>query len=330
MNRSERAPSRLYKYRAFSERTMAMLVDDVLHFSDPGTFNDPMDARPYVEVDVGDSVLATVLHQLVKQRATAEMRAGERTMRERTRRADADIEHASRHEADTVIADLEYHATNPDYDDVAAYKQYLFRDHITDELLRRYGTGIVSLAESPNCPLMWSHYGDQHRGICTGYSVPADAEEAVRRVRYDGSRLIEASKVAAMLERDEDALREVDEAVLLRKAESWAYEREWRLLGPRGINGSPLELEEVVFGMRCEQAVKYGVMKALEFRKPRPCFSELREERGAFDLRRVPLSYDDEMFRHFPTRYRTLVEGFEAIPTAVTRRPEVGDVVSGT
>ena len=49
---------------------MAMLVDDVLHFSDPGTFNDPLDARPYVEVDVRDSVLVTVLRQLVKQRVT--------------------------------------------------------------------------------------------------------------------------------------------------------------------------------------------------------------------------------------------------------------------
>ena len=207
---------------------MAMLVDDVLHshraggqrhhFSDPGTFNDPLDARPYVEVDIADSVLATVLHQLVKQRVTAEMRAGERTMRDRTRRADADIEQASRREA--------------------------------------------------------------------------DAQEAVRRVRYDGSRLIEASKVAAMLERDEDALREVDEAVLLRKAESWAYEREWRLLGSRGINGSPLELEEVVFGMRCEQAVKYGVMKALSSENPDLASANcerngrVRSEEGAVELRR--------------------------------------------
>ena len=314
MNRSETAPSRLYKYRAFSEPTMSMLVDDVLHFSDPGTFNDPLDARPYVDVNVGDSVLATVLHRLVKQRVTAEMQAAGKAMRVRIRRTDADIELASRREADAAVSDLEYHATNPDYDDLAAYKQYLFRDHITDELLRRYGTGIVSLAERPDCPLMWSHYGDQHRGICIGYSVPADVAGAVRRVRYDGSRLIEVSKVAAMLEGEEDAHREVDEAVLLRKAESWAYEREWRLLGPRGLNGSPLELEEVVFGMRCQQTVKYAVMKALEFREPRPCFTELREERGGFDLRTVPLSYEDGMFRHFPTRFRTIVEGFEAIP----------------
>jgi len=53
MNRSELPSSRLYKCGAFSERTMAMLVDDELHSSDAGTLNDPLDARPYVEVDVG-------------------------------------------------------------------------------------------------------------------------------------------------------------------------------------------------------------------------------------------------------------------------------------
>ena len=313
MNRDDSIPGRLYKYRPFSACTLAMLVDDELHFSDPRTFNDPLDARPYVEVDVEESELVSVLHRLVGQRVTAEMRTTSRPKRGGRERADAHVEQASGREADRVITLIEYDATNPDYDDPTAYKRWLLREGITGELLRRYGTGIVSLAERPDCPLMWSHYGDQHRGICIGYSVPAEIEGAVRRVRYDGSRLIEASKVAAMLDEDETAGREVDEAVLLRKAGSWQYEREWRLLGARGLNGSPLELEEVVFGMRCKETVKYTVMKALEGREPRPCFRELREERGSFDLRTAPLSYDDEMFRSFPVRYRTIVEGFGTV-----------------
>ena len=66
---------------------------------------------------------------------------------------------------------------------------------------------------------MWSHYGDQHRGICVGYSVPEDAADEVRRVDYGGDRKVWVSQVAAMLEGNQVARRKVDDAVLLRKAE---------------------------------------------------------------------------------------------------------------
>ena len=301
----ETAPSRLYKYRAFSERTLAMLVNDRLHYSDPRKFNDPMDTRPYVEVDLNETELASVLHSLVRQRVTARMLAA--------RSPEDDAREASRRSADKALAEIEYYATHPDHDDVTAAKRHLFREKITEELLSRYDKGIVSLAERRDCPLMWSHYGNQHKGICLGYSVPDDVQGWVQRVRYDGTRLIEASKVAAMLEGNEAARCEVDEAVVLCKAKDWAYEREWRLLGRQGLHGSILELEEIVFGMKCEQAVKYVVMKALECRSPRPCFVEMREERGAFDLKSVRLSYDDEMFWQSPIRYRSEIEEFEVI-----------------
>jgi hypothetical protein len=86
--------------------------------------------------------------------------------------------------------------------------------------------------------------------------VPAEIGEDLHKVKYGGSRLVPTSKVIAMLNGDGDARREVDEAILLRKAASWRYEREWRLIGQRGLQDSPLELEEVIFGMRCKESVK--------------------------------------------------------------------------
>ena len=314
MDGNEAIPRRLYKYRAFSNRTLDMIVRDKLHFADPSTFNDPLDVRPHVQIDVGVGTLETILRKLVEQRVTAEMRAAAKTMRVGGGRADAHIERASGREADRLIAEIEYHATNPEYDDAVVAKRGLFRREINGELLRQYDRGIVSLAERADCPLMWSHYGDQHCGVCLGYSVPEEAAGQVQRVRYGGSRVIEVSKVAAMLEGDHLARREVDEAVLLRKAGSWAYEREWRLLGVRGFNDSPLELEEIVFGMRCESSVQYGVMKALEDRERPVGFCELHVEPGAFDLKTFPLSYDDEMFVHFPDRHLSVFEMFEALP----------------
>ena len=45
-------PKRLYKYLPFNGRTLDMLVSDEIYYSDPSTFNDPLDTRPSLSVDV--------------------------------------------------------------------------------------------------------------------------------------------------------------------------------------------------------------------------------------------------------------------------------------
>ena len=312
MSSGETVPGRLYKYRGFSRRTVDMVVADVLYFADPGTFNDPLDTRPYVDIDIDDGELEGILRTLVERRVDAEMRAAAKTMKVRGERTERHIRRRARNEADRVIADIDYHATNPEYEPVA-HKRGMYRQAIESEVLQRYDKGIVSLAERADCPLMWSHYGDEHRGLCVGYSVPDDVAGDVRQVEYGGGRRVEVSQVAGMLNGDPAALRELDDAVLLHKAESWRYEREWRLIGPRGGHGSMLELEEIVFGMRCKEPVKYAVVKALEGRERPVEFHELYETRDGFDLRVEPL-HVGELCAFYPRRYRFLLEDFKVLP----------------
>ena len=155
---------------------------------------------------------------------------------------------------------------------------------------------------------MWSHYADQHRGICIGYSIPPGVTTGVHKVGYGGSRLIKASMVASMLAGNETARREVDEAVVLRKAESWRYEQEWRLIGRRGVQHSPLELEEVILGLKCDVAAKYIAMKVLENRPWQVTFYEMREQSGAFALSKNEVLYKDELFACFPRRHLSALE----------------------
>ena len=306
MERDKRLPTRLYKYRALTARTLDMVVGDKVHFADPSKFNDPLDTRPSLDNDVSVAELGKILWMLTEQRIAAEMRTAADAMRLKGPKTTELIEKRSRGRADERMAEFKYSATDPEFDAEAN-----LRYRIESELLRRYERGIVSLAERNDCPLMWSHYGDQHRGICLGYSVPERATGDVHQVAYDGDRLVRASEVGAMLDGDNEARARVDAAVLLRKAESWSYEREWRLIGRRGTEGSPLDLEEIIFGMKCKNSVKYTVMKALEDRSGSVEFHQMREERGTFRLRKDELSYDDELLRHFPERYLDMLEGFE-------------------
>ena len=312
MEKTKTPPRRLYKYRDLTARTLDMVVGDKLHFADPSMFNDPLDTRPSVEDDVDEGELGRILGILIERSTAAEMRAGAKAMKLSEPRTKDWIEKHSRHRADERIAEIEYGASDPDYDSVSALRSQL-RYCIELELLRGYRKGIVSFAEREDCPLMWSHYGDQHRGICLGYSVPERSTQDVRKVAYGGGRLVKASDVGAMLDGNDEARAKVDAAVMLRKAESWSYEREWRLIGRRGTAGSPLELEEVIFGMKCNGSAKFTIMRALEKRSGSVKFYEMHEEEGTFNLRKNELIYDGELFSRFPQRYLGLLEGFTVL-----------------
>ena len=305
-------PKRLFKYRALTNRTLDMIVSDEVYFADPSTFNDPLDTRPSLEADLDNEKLELLLRRLVERRIKAEKTAAAKSIRYKGPRTVDHIERLSRRQADRLVRDIEYHASNPDYAGEKTRK-FLLRHWIEDELLRQYDKGIVSLAERSTCPLMWSHYGDQHRGICIGYSVPERVAETIHKVEYRGGRLVQAGRVAAMLEGDEPARREVDEAVLLRKAGSWHYEREWRLTGPPGLARSPLEMEEIVFGMRCKDSTKYAVIKALEGREHEVKFFEIREVRGKFGLRKRAMHDKGELFVSYPVRAVSMYEDFADI-----------------
>ena len=71
---AKKVPSRLYKYRHFDSLTLESIVNDTVFFADPSTFNDPLDTRPSLKLDIEESELTEILETLVEQRTTAEMR----------------------------------------------------------------------------------------------------------------------------------------------------------------------------------------------------------------------------------------------------------------
>ncbi|HSD39560.1 MAG TPA: DUF2971 domain-containing protein [Rhodocyclaceae bacterium] len=315
MANNQQPPKLLYKYRGFSNLTLSLLVDDTIYFATPTTFNDPLDTRPALETDLDSEALEEILSKLIEERTSAEMSAAAKAIRYRGPKTLDHIARQSRIAAERLLADIRYNATNPDLV-VNDPVRFLLGQYIEDELLRRYDKGIFSLAQRATCPLMWSHYADQHRGLCLGYSIPEAAMPNIHKIHYGGNRLVQASVVEGMLSGNDTDRRTVDKAVLLKKAKPWAYEREWRLIGPRGKQDSPLELEEVVFGMRCDSAVKYAVVQALEKRDRPVRFFEIREQRSSFILvkRRVDI---DELASALPRRCRALDGVFDDLSEPV-------------
>lgn len=290
MIQPKKYPDRLYTYKSVDAKALELLIRDQLYFSNPETFNDPLDTNPCVDGDLDVSDLAEVVRSLVVLRMASEVQA---IVGEAERDCKAQIRRQCGAAADEVVCE---HWFQDGFDGTIDPKQIWIKA-LKRELLKRYNGGVMCFSTQKGRPLMWSHYADKHRGICIGYSVPINFSGQLFPVDYDGNRTIKASDLTKMLEGDRDAKACVDRIVLLPKGPAWKYEREWRLIGNRGAQTSSLDLEEITFGVRCNSATRYAVARALKERSDRKLspikYYEMCETDSSFKLKRKRLKNDE-------------------------------------
>ncbi|EGR0541746.1 DUF2971 domain-containing protein [Vibrio cholerae] len=115
--------------------------------------------------------------------------------------------------------------------------------------------GIVSLAESAADILMWSHYADNHKGICIelerNENNALGNPDETNKVKYTQSYPSLSSKVLL----DSDQFNSSLKRVLYTKSKQWEYEKEWRTFKPQGGKVYPLpgKIKSVTFGARSSQ-----------------------------------------------------------------------------
>lgn len=302
-------PHTIYRYRTFSSSTVELLCSDVQFFAKAADFNDPFDCSPVIKVDSGLSQMRNILKALVFARVRAETLAALKKAKFEDIRAMPHAEQVADREAFSAIERVAYYATDPEYDDRTIAEIGMLRFDIERELQNRYGKGICCFSQEFDNPLLWSHYGDQHRGICIGYTLNRNPAPELKQVRYGGERTITTTLLEqAILKNDTVALAQLDADFLLRKAPEWEYEKEWRLIGNIGLQDSPLMLTEVTFGLRCPGAVRHIFMKALEGRTSEIQFYEMYNPPGTFKLDRTHV--DMEYLMHFPNVAMSGIEAF--------------------
>lgn len=259
-------PEHLYRYQRFNALSLDALCNDQLFFSDPSAFNDPLDCKPSIDVDSDIYTLRQILKTLMERRVEKEILSSLKASKLEWEHAGT---HAKKHAQDATnnaLRRIAYNATDPDYDmNRETMECQLLGLEIRAELLKQSNFGICCLSAEYNNPLLWSHYADQHKGFCVGYSLKRKPEPDIQQVQYGGTRSINTSLVAgAILNNDPTAIAQLTNSILLRKASPWSYEKEWRVVDSVGLQDSPLCLEEIIFGLRCSHPVMYSVMAALE------------------------------------------------------------------
>lgn len=110
--------------------------------------------------------------------------------------------------------------------------------------------GLVCFSQSWSNQVLWSHYSDNHRGICLGFDAKDDL---AKRVQYIPHRL------RFPFNREPDL--HVMEQMLYTKYDAWSYEQEARIWVNRmeaddglyfaEIDDKDLTLCQVILGARC-------------------------------------------------------------------------------
>jgi len=241
-----RLPRTLFKYRAFSTNTLRMLSEAELYFAKPSTFNDPFDCNPTVRSDVAPREVERLWKHLASTRMTKAKAAAD-------------------------LGNHRYFATEYGgrFDDggqgTGIYVARLCCD-IETYVKEGFGKrGVLSLAAKWDCPLMWSHYADEHKGICIGYSTEDHRCDVLKPVNYDSTRYLKVSDLINWFIGDSaDAEQTVFDQYFFAKAREWKYEKEWRAVtDTSGADDRPFRLSSVHFGLRCDPAVITTVVKLL-------------------------------------------------------------------
>jgi hypothetical protein len=131
-------------------------------------------------------------------------------------------------------------------DDGARWSIELQKKALDDDL------GLLCFSEDWTDPVLWTHYGSNHRGICLGFDVK---EGLAKKVTYRTDR-ISKEEVADKTE------FELLEMLIYTKFESWKFEAEWRVLRKLAYlqtEGSlhfylldgDIRLREVILGAQC-------------------------------------------------------------------------------
>lgn len=243
----KKAPDVLYKFRSFNVSGLRMLIDRQMYFAAPDSLNDPLDCQHYFSAQLQYVI------DIEKQKANYE---------------------------NSPIYALLLNLQSLKVEN----KNTKGLEYLHDALERSIkGTGVFSTTSNVTDALMWSHYGDSHRGFCVGFnrsylekmvedchlydllggsdvryeSTPPFAELFVRIasekeeiLKYEGGNVDNVNRRFDKLH--DKYVDEIIRTSLSIKSDAWKYEQEYRLVRdkPGNIDFLPEAVTRVVFGCK--------------------------------------------------------------------------------
>lgn len=159
--------------------------------------------------------------------------------------------------------------------------------HVYDAIEKRIGQfGVSCFSTEWNIPLMWSHYGKGHAGVCLQYFV--DRENLALDTTFFAYPVNYTTTLPKIpLPEVLFSPRSVCQRLLATKGVEWAYEKEWRLVDPTRKAvfvpmPSSITLGAIIVGMSASHDIRERAIEKAQTHKI-PVFFVDRQYPG-FDL----------------------------------------------
>jgi hypothetical protein len=133
---------------------------------------------------------------------------------------------------------------------------------------------VLSLSENFNNTTMWSHYAENHQGICIEYAPEMmnknqDLKDFCFNVEYLPSKEISFNVYELYAKcsnnRNHEQFSKLMRDLALTKSDDWKYEKEWRLISTkRGIiRYDDRAIKGIYFGLKCGVEEKLTIRNIL-------------------------------------------------------------------
>jgi hypothetical protein len=267
----------LYKYRVFNTYVLECLTEATVYYSDPNAFNDhPLDCKPAIKVDTDLLSLERLYYFLLLKTGFSEQQAQDEIFYLRYN--------------STAYRDYQEDVSGEKY-----LKEALLPPKINELIVAEIqGKGVFSLSETWKSPLMWSHYADEHRGICIEYNTALIPHPNIAAVDYRSPRSIKASDLIAWkMKASSEAERRVYNTYFFAKSPEWRYEKEWRDISQSiGVTNSHFPVTAIYFGLRCASAVITSIVKLFNYERD-ISFFKIYPVDDSFSLKAYPINPDE-------------------------------------
>lgn len=254
----------LYKYRNWDDNYhKSILKDNQFYLAPPSSFNDPFDCRIFAQfVDLTQNELEEYAKKIVQ--------------------------------GSNLPVDQEQLIINKIKNDPEAH-QANFERVSTDNFDKFLG--IISFSTKWDNLLMWSHYGNMHKGFCIGL----DEEKLQAEFKFGASGLVnyptnkKYPKISPLTDGDNSSFF----TTVYNKSIDWIYENEYRFASIKRPNGFKKEdrimtfsnesIKEVILGLNSSEETDNEILEICAERKI-PLY-KAKKKRFHFDIEKEKVRY---------------------------------------
>ena len=188
-------PQVIYKYEAFSAKSLQNLKAQSIYFGSPLNFNDPYDCALKASVETPTDIELELLRDAYSKRPDV-----------------------------PELIQQQFKATNLDElrAAIVSNTEATLKNNVKTFLETN---GVSCFSERNDDLLMWSHYGGRYRGFCLAFATEYEPFTQIRKVEYSKT-MPKFNAAEALLKDDFEQMLEL----FCTKSQSWNYEKEWRCI----------------------------------------------------------------------------------------------------